>query len=347
MPFQIRRGTEAERVSITPAVAEPIFTTDTNRLYVGNGVTPGGIRVSGDIPESINDLSDVSLPPSPNSGDVLTWNGSTFTASPVPPVVVDGSDYNINIVADDSTKLVDTVTKQFNGNLVGNVTGNLSGNVTGEFSGDAVIQTLQINGNVLGDGSALIFDRDTNTFFTNLTGNVTGQLFGEHFGDVSAMTIRLEDGVIINADSSVLLDSSTNTLYANVVGDVTGNLSGNVTGSFTGNASIDILQLNDQLVINGDIVGEDSSVILERNTRTFFANLNGDVVGSVFMDDSTKIIDGITGSVSANGFVQFGSYTSSERPAGVNGMVIYNSTANRFQGFQNGSWINIDDGSAA
>lgn len=347
MPFQIRRGTEAERVSITPAVAEPIFTTDTKRLYVGDGSTPGGIRVSGDIPDSINDLSDVNIPLSPSTGDVLTWTGTSFTASPIPPAIIDGSDYSINIVADDSTTIVNSLTKQFTGNLSGNVTGNVTGTVTGEFYGDAVVQTLQINGNVIGNESSVIFDRDTNTFFTNLTGNVNGQLFGEHFGDVSAMTIRLEDGVIINADSSVLLDSRTNTLYANVVGDITGNLSGNVSGGFTGNASIDILQLNDQLIINGDIVGDDSSLILERNTRTFFANLRGDIVGSVFMDDSTKIIDGVTGSVSANGFVQFGSYSSTERPTGVNGMVIYNSTVNRFQGFQNGGWINIDDGSAA
>jgi hypothetical protein len=33
--------------------------------------------------------------------------------------------------------------------------------------------------------------------------------------------------------------------------------------------------------------------------------------------------------------------------AASNGDVIYNSTANRFQGYQNGAWINLDDGSPA
>jgi hypothetical protein len=75
----------------------------------------------------------------------------------------------------------------------------------------------------------------------------------------------------------------------------------------------------------------------------------GDLVGSVFSDDSTRIIDGINGSITAGSFVQFGSLTASERNAltAINGMVIYNTTYNRFEGRQNGIWINLDDGTAA
>lgn len=195
MPFQIRRGTDAERSIEIFAVGEPIFTTDTRRLYVGDGTTQGGIRVSGDIPNNLDDLSDVNIPPSPASGDILIWDGASFTTKTLPAGVVEGSNYRINIIADDST-------------------------------------------------------------------------------------------VMVNASS----------------GEFQGNLSGNVTG---------------------------------------------DLLGSVFLDDSTPIVDGINGTITASGFVQFGSYTAGERPSGVNGMVIYNSTANRFQGFQGGGWINLDDGSGA
>jgi len=69
--------------------------------------------------------------------------------------------------------------------------------------------------------------------------------------------------------------------------------------------------------------------------------------GSLMADDSSTIIDAIEGNITAPGYVTFGSYTAAARPAGINGMVIYNSDANRFQGFQNGGWINLDDGSAA
>jgi hypothetical protein len=45
MSLQIRRGTEAERLTITPLTAELIYTTDTQLVYVGDGTTAGGILV--------------------------------------------------------------------------------------------------------------------------------------------------------------------------------------------------------------------------------------------------------------------------------------------------------------
>jgi hypothetical protein len=41
--------------------------------------------------------------------------------------------------------------------------------------------------------------------------------------------------------------------------------------------------------------------------------------------------------------------TTTERDliSAINGDIIYNTTSNRFQGYQNGVWINLDDGSAA
>lgn len=45
MLIQVRRGLEANRLSYTPASGEITFTTDTKKLYVGDGVTPGGILV--------------------------------------------------------------------------------------------------------------------------------------------------------------------------------------------------------------------------------------------------------------------------------------------------------------
>jgi plastocyanin len=47
MALQIRRGTDAERLSITPVVGELIYTTDTKILYAGDGNTVGGIIVTG------------------------------------------------------------------------------------------------------------------------------------------------------------------------------------------------------------------------------------------------------------------------------------------------------------
>lgn len=47
MPLQFRRGTDAQRTAVTPAAGEPIWVTDTQALYVGDGSTAGGIAITG------------------------------------------------------------------------------------------------------------------------------------------------------------------------------------------------------------------------------------------------------------------------------------------------------------
>jgi hypothetical protein len=57
----------------------------------------------------------------------------------------------------------------------------------------------------------------------------------------------------------------------------------------------------------------------------------------------------VNGNAKIKGFVQFGHFTREERNqlAISNGAVIYNTSDNRFQGYQNNKWINLDDGSDA
>jgi|688.fasta_scaffold110699_5 hypothetical protein len=47
MPLQFRRGTDAQRSAVTPAAGEPLWITDTSKLYIGDGTSTGGIEVSG------------------------------------------------------------------------------------------------------------------------------------------------------------------------------------------------------------------------------------------------------------------------------------------------------------
>ena len=58
MGLQFRRGTDSDRLGITPDVGEPLFTTDGKQLYIGDGATAGGILVSGSISDS-NDVIGV------------------------------------------------------------------------------------------------------------------------------------------------------------------------------------------------------------------------------------------------------------------------------------------------
>jgi len=44
-PFQLKRGTIDRVLLYVPAEGEPVYATDTNQLFVGDGTTPGGIPV--------------------------------------------------------------------------------------------------------------------------------------------------------------------------------------------------------------------------------------------------------------------------------------------------------------
>ena len=60
MSLRIRRGTEAQRTGFTPDLGEIIWTTNGEKLYVGDGVTPGGKNIGAQL-----------------AGVGLTFNGTT------------------------------------------------------------------------------------------------------------------------------------------------------------------------------------------------------------------------------------------------------------------------------
>ena len=70
MSLQIRRGTDAERQGIVFDDGEIVYATDTGTVWVGDGVTAGGIQFG--LTETLADLSDVDVP-APTDGQLLTW----------------------------------------------------------------------------------------------------------------------------------------------------------------------------------------------------------------------------------------------------------------------------------
>jgi hypothetical protein len=77
MALKLRQGLASDRLSITPASGELIYTTDTKELYVGDGSTAGGNSISGTIPVTINSLSDVVINSATN-GQVLKFDGTNW-----------------------------------------------------------------------------------------------------------------------------------------------------------------------------------------------------------------------------------------------------------------------------
>ena len=81
MALQIRRGTDAERLTITPAEGELIYTTDTKLLYVGDGSTAGGTKAD----TGINDLLEDTTP---QLGGSLDVNGQSIISASNGNIVV-------------------------------------------------------------------------------------------------------------------------------------------------------------------------------------------------------------------------------------------------------------------
>lgn len=76
MALQIRRGTAAQRTSVTPAEGELLYTTDTKLVYVGDGATAGGNIISGG-----GGISDIVNDTTPQLGGDLDVNGKQIVTT--------------------------------------------------------------------------------------------------------------------------------------------------------------------------------------------------------------------------------------------------------------------------
>ena len=298
MALRLRRGTDAERLLITPQEGELLYITDTKELYAGDGTTVGGVRVTGEVAEltELGALTDVTLGSLENN-DVLAYDSNTQQWGPVQmgaPELVESGDYRFNILSDDSSVVVDHVNSIHYGSFYGSVFSeggdiimdNVAGKIkttTGEDFIDLTFQSIEgdFHGRVMGDDSTVIIDSPTGNingsfvtasdkFVGNLTGNVLGDVNGELIGNVTG----------------------------NVIGDVYGTHFGSVQGNVTGRLDGDV---------TGSVFADDSTIVVDGITGNLFGNLTGDVTGnvtgdltgSVFGDDSTLIVDGINNIVTA------------------------------------------------
>jgi Major tropism determinant N-terminal domain len=121
MPLQIRRGTTAQRLAITPIPGELIYDTTTGQIFVGNGTTAGGATTTGVSLEDAADAAAALFTSGSHTGIAFTYNDiagridATITATAVGPFE---GDLTGSVFADDSSLLVDAIDKRFIGNRV-------------------------------------------------------------------------------------------------------------------------------------------------------------------------------------------------------------------------------------
>jgi len=135
MALRLRRGTNADRLTVTPAEGELLYTTDSKKIYAGDGSTVGGNIVSG-INNLLEDLTpqlggDLDL----NSKSLVGNGNIDITGSITAPSFT--GDFYGSVFGDDSELLVDVI----NSKIL------LSNNVLADLS-DVQVTGLQ-PGNVL------------------------------------------------------------------------------------------------------------------------------------------------------------------------------------------------------
>ena len=165
MPLQIRRGTTAQRLAITPLTGELIYDTTTGQLFVGNGTTAGGVTTTGISLEDAQDAAASLFSTGSHSGITFAYNDAAGRIDATVTVAATGpfdGDLTGSVFSDASTLLVDGN----DGLIVGNVRSNVV-EFTGNF-GTPVGQTT--NANFTMKGTALIFRENYDpvdaTFFT-------------------------------------------------------------------------------------------------------------------------------------------------------------------------------------
>ena len=231
MALRLRRGTNAERLLITPVEGELIYTTDTKLLYAGDGTTAGGTLVAAGAGGSttLNALTDTDLTGATNN-DVLKFNAGTNKWEPA----IDGS--TLDALTDtDLTGAADGEVLQFN-------------NATSKWASVAV-PTL----------SAISLDNLTDVFLTSSpadAGDVL-QFNGNHFVAVAAEELFNEQQNykinIVGDDSTIMINTDNNNIVGSVitansgfVGDLTGTVEGAVLGD-----------------LKGSVFGDDSTLIVD------------------------------------------------------------------------------------
>jgi hypothetical protein len=378
MPLQIRRGTTAQRLAITPLTGELVYDTTTGQLFVGNGTTLGGATTTGITTEDAQDAAASLFSTGSHSGITFAYNDAAGRIDATVTVTSTGpfdGDLTGSVFSDTSTLLVDGVT----GRLVGPLaTSGLVGNLdTAGFT----INSSTGNVNIAPTGRTN-FGSDTS--LTNGDVYVTRNSYSATFGDgftfaqhhatqdvtnfnfyrsrgTGAAPVTVLDGDDL-ADIGFLGWDGTNIVAGCAISvtvsgtPTTGNIPAKISFA-TNNGSSTAVRA--ELSSSGVWRVNTIEAFTSGGTLTVTGNVDGDLQGSVFADNSTRIIDGTDGRITATsvtigntGYLQLPVYADDTArlaaiPTPVKGMMVFMTTGtvptatNNAVIYDGSTWVNV------
>ncbi len=213
MALQLRRGLDTERTAgggIVFAEGELVYITDTEEVYVGDGVTPGGVRVTGNVAASPATLTrNLSLGGFDIDGTGNINITGTITASNISGGggsgggLIEGQQYEIdiigNVIADNSSVIVDGANAIVYADFVGD--GSLISNIGLDQLNSVTVAASPAEGSVLtyqsgqwvnalptadvdGDLTGSVFTNDSNLVIDGQTGFVTTSSISSNSGSL-------------------------------------------------------------------------------------------------------------------------------------------------------------------
>jgi len=244
----------------------------------------GGGQLTGDLTGNV--VGDVTGDVYASNGDKIleTGNGTTIPAKLTGNVEGEvlgtftgtaSGDFTGDVFAYDSTKMLDAFSNILRGDLVGNVSGNVLGDLTG-------------NVNTTGTQS--------DGFFRNLTVEDTLTFPSLNISTIDSDNIDVDNAIldVVTIGAGITTGTIDNTTIGATTprGGVFTTLQGAIieaSSEFRGNiVSSGSSRFNELIVtgdfvanLRGDIIAEDSSVIVNNATKTFYGTLQGTTVGTL------------------------------------------------------------------
>ena len=430
MPLQIRRGTTAQRLAITPLTGELVYDTTTGQLFVGNGTTLGGATTTGISTEDAQDAAASLFSTGSHSGITFAYNDAAGRIDATVTVAATGpydGDLTGSVFSDTSTLLVDGIGGRLVGPLatsglagdldtagftINSSTGivNISptgrtnfGNNNSLINGDVYI-TRNSYSATFGDGFTFAQHHATQdvTNFNFYRSRGTGAapvtvLDGDDLADIgflgwdgtnivgcAAISVTVE-GVPTTGNIPAKITFATNNGSSTAVRaelSATGIWKTNTIGAFSGTTinvddnntitlgdvrlsqnGLSTINTNASLILSANGTGSvdiesvrivGSTITTTNGTLTITGNIVGDITGSVYSDDSSRVIDGTDGrittpsvTISNNGFLQLPVFADdTARNSGIPfpsaGMVIFNTALTKFQGYTGAAWVDFN-----
>lgn len=343
MPLQIRRGTEAERTAQTVpfAAGELVYATDSQKLYIGNGSTVGGIILTGFGPTDAKNAAAAVFTGGTNTGITFSYDTNNQVMNSTvsfPSSLTNNLSLNTH-----------NITGTGNINITGTITATaFSGNIGGNLASDIVLNSH----NITGTGSISITGNVTATsFFGNLNGGLAADLvMNSHniTGTGNVNTSGTITGSILNGNLSGGLAANLALNSHDITGIGNINTTGNIIVSGTFNAQAGLgadLRLN-----NHDISGTGNIIHTGNIVNTGNISSNGTIsttsggnitasgyitaVGNISTGDGTVSSAAVVaaGNISSTG----GTISTSSLTIGTDGSIV---SSVRVSGFDNDVFI--------